>query len=58
MADLFVFVKFLMLVFSQIFERNKERREAKEKLNKELKDAIAKDDTSAITAAFSRAKRL
>lgn len=52
------FLQLVLLIFSKWAERDKEIKEKKAKIQKELEDALLKGNTSAITAGLDAINRL
>jgi hypothetical protein len=52
------FLQLVLLIFSKWAERDKEIREQKAKIHKELEDALLKGNTSAINAGLDAISRM
>jgi len=51
-------VKLIILILGAKFEADEKKKKKKEKIVKEYKDGLKEKDTSAITAAFDKFKRV
>lgn len=51
-------IQLILLIFSKWAEKDEAKKQKKEKIQKELADAIKDKDTSAINAAIGRINRL
>jgi len=57
-ANILVFLKLVFAIFNAWTEKDKARKAKKKEAVKEVKNGLAKNDPSAITAGFAKLKRL